>query len=85
MVSIPETITEEPIITPEAEAKAAAKKERHRLQRIEQTKRYYNKNKQAIQAKQKEKIICECGSNISRASQTTHNKSEKHLLFLKYK
>jgi hypothetical protein len=42
-------------------------------------KAYYEANKHKIAEKSKERIICECGANVSRACLGQHRKSNKHL------
>ena len=44
----------------------------------EKKKEYYQTNKVKILGKMKEKITCECGTNITRTNLTTHKKSKKH-------
>ena len=44
---------------------------------------YYQKNKDEINAKRKEKIICECGSKIARDTKSRHKKTKKHILAIK--
>jgi len=44
-------------------------------------KTYYQRNKELINEKRREKINCECGSVISRDNKYRHLKTRKHLLF----
>jgi len=41
-------------------------------------KKYYEKNKQEIHEKAKQKFNCDCGSVIRITDKSTHNKSQKH-------
>jgi hypothetical protein len=51
---------------------------------IEQTKIYHEKNKDKIYEKRKNnKYSCECGSNIRKDGKGSHEKTKKHLDFLK--
>jgi hypothetical protein len=45
-------------------------------------KEYYEKNKQIIKEKIKEKITCECGAIIQK-SNNKHKTSKKHINFFK--
>jgi hypothetical protein len=45
-------------------------------------KQHYNDNKQAISKKNKEKITCECGIEISNKSKYKHRESKKHINFI---
>ena len=44
---------------------------------------WYEKNRDEINAKQLEKFTCECGCDISRATNTRHRKTKKHLKLMK--
>ena len=46
-------------------------------------KEYYEKNKDKIKEKNSKQIICGCGSVILQKSKARHEKTEKHLNFLK--
>ena len=48
----------------------------------EYSKQYYDKNKQAILEKYKEKIICECGTEVTKYNTSSHRKSKKHINLL---
>ncbi len=39
---------------------------------------YYIKNKERILARNREKIICDCGTKLSKSSLKRHKKTEKH-------
>ncbi len=41
-----------------------------------------NKNKEAIQARRAEKIVCECGQEITRGSKRLHTQSKRHKEYL---
>lgn len=45
----------------------------------EQKKKWFEKNKQAVLEKQKEKIICECGAEIAKNYIYKHRKNKKHI------
>ena len=49
----------------------------------EKNKQYYEDNKQKILQKKKEKINCECGSIVRKDNIACHNKSIKHIKYLK--
>ena len=49
--------------------------EKNKDKRCEQTREYREKNKQ--------KVLCECGSNVSKLNLSTHQKSKKHQDFLR--
>ena len=46
---------------------------------IENSKEWYEKNKQARLEKNKQKITCECGSELNRAYLSIHRKTKKHI------
>ena len=46
-------------------------------------KEYYEANKDKIKEKNSEKIICVCGSIITKKSKARHEKTEKHINSLK--
>ena len=48
---------------------------------IESKKEYYQKHKDQLNEKKREKISCECGSNYSRSGKSRHFKTEKHIKF----
>ena len=45
----------------------------------EKSKEYRKKNKEQINKNRKEKITCECGTNITRSNLSAHKKSKKHI------
>ncbi len=49
---------------------------------LEKIKEYYEKNKQAVLEKCKEKIICECGTELTKNHIYKHRKSKKHINLL---
>jgi hypothetical protein len=51
----------------------------NKQQIAEKNKEYHEKNKQQIAEKRKEKVICECGSIISKCELQIHKKNKKHL------
>ena len=51
----------------------------------ENKKEYYQNNQEKIKEKLKEKIICECGSTITKAGLSQHNKTLKHTTFINSK
>lgn len=54
------------------------KQEQKRIQKNKTNQKYYYKNKDLINNKQKKEIICTCGQTIKRSSQHYHLKSMKH-------
>lgn len=51
-------------------------------QRAITDKEWYEKNKASILQKQKNKIVCECGSEITQSSKSYHIKSKKHKAYV---
>lgn len=49
---------------------------------IERQKQYYQNNKERIRNKRKEKMICECGSEIVKTVKKRHDQSQKHQAYL---
>ena len=49
----------------------------------EKTKEYYENNKVLIAEKGSKKYTCECGSTIRKDYKSKHEKSKKHMKFLK--
>ena len=49
----------------------------------EKLKLYYEKNKDKANARQREKITCECGCVSTRVNISTHRKTKKHLKLMK--
>jgi len=45
----------------------------------EKNKDYYEQNREKLLEKNKEKIVCECGSEITKTCVIRHKKSKKHL------
>jgi len=58
--------------------KIAAKRQENKEETKIYNKQYCIDKKDAISAKKKEKITCECGCVITRASLSAHKKSDKH-------
>jgi len=57
-------------------------KERYQVYKeeiIKEQLEYYNKYKEEINKKRATKIVCECGSKISKSSMPGHRKSAKHI------
>jgi hypothetical protein len=46
-------------------------------------KKYYNKNRESILAYKKQKYNCDCGSYICIGDKAKHNKTKKHIDFIK--
>jgi len=57
-------------------------REKHKEQINEYKKEYYERNKEQINEQKKEKVVCECGSIISRGALLTHKKRKKHLNYI---
>ena len=51
----------------------------------EQKKQYYQNNREKINEKAKEKVICECGYEITKCNLKRHQKSAKHIKLLSFK
>jgi len=51
----------------------------------EYKKKYYEDNKEKIKEEKREKITCECGSEITRRCLARHKKSQKHINLMKIK
>jgi hypothetical protein len=49
----------------------------------EKDKKYYEANKEVISEKRKEKVVCECGSEVRKCDITSHKKTQKHQNYLK--
>tara|TARA_R110000823_G_C15684523_1_gene474626 strand:- start:143 stop:652 length:510 start_codon:yes stop_codon:yes gene_type:complete len=47
--------------------------------RLHESNEYYKKNREQINIKRREKIMCDCGVNFSRSTKSRHEKSMKHL------
>jgi hypothetical protein len=45
----------------------------------EYQKVYYEKNKDNIKGKMKEKILCECGGEYTKYNKNNHDKTKKHI------
>ena len=58
---------------------------RERDQILSRVKEYYKKNSDKIKARARERIQCECGCTVRRASISKHRKTEKHQSLLKIK
>jgi predicted GIY-YIG superfamily endonuclease len=50
---------------------------------INKTKNYYKDNKDEINEKKKEKIICICGKSLRKSDHARHFKSKKHIDFIR--
>ena len=50
--------------------------------RAEYNKRYYSKHKKSVMDYLKAKIVCPCGSKISRVNLKTHQRTKKHTRLL---
>ena len=57
----------------------------HRDVLAEKRKEYYKSNREKILTKQKQKVVCECGSKFRWNEKARHYKSQKHLAYLKTK
>lgn len=44
-------------------------------------KQYREENKEIINEKAREKVMCECGANVSRRNISAHRKTQKHILW----
>ena len=53
--------------------------EEQKQRKKEYMKEYREKNKETINKKKLEKLICECGATITRSNISTHKKSKKHI------
>jgi hypothetical protein len=62
-----------------------AKKKQYRLDNVDIIKQKYEDNKEKMNLKRTEIIICECGSEIIRAYASKHRKTNKHIDFTKQK
>ena len=54
-------------------------RETHKKEKAKTDKEYYEKNKEIIVVKIKEKIICECGDNITKCNLIRHKKTKRHI------
>ena len=66
----------------ENKEKKKAYREANKDKIIEQKKGYYETNKDKISEHKKEKVICECGCEISRTNLSTHRKTKFHQEFI---
>ena len=68
----------------EEKIKAYAKsyREEHRELYSDAVKRYYAKNKEAVDAKQNEVINCECGGHHFKRGRARHLRTAKHISFV---
>jgi len=48
-------------------------------------KRYYEKNKEKILKKSRQRFICECGAEVSYSNKKCHKSSSKHIIYVKSK
>ena len=60
-------------------------REKNKEQIKKKTKEYREKNKDKIKSLEKEKIICECGKEITRGAKYNHLRSKTHLKIMKEK
>ena len=60
-------------------------KETHPEYQKEYQKEWYEKNKEHIAEKRKQKITCECGRDISDRNIARHKKTKKHLAYIEQK
>jgi putative protein kinase ArgK-like GTPase of G3E family len=56
--------------------------EKNKEKILESQKEYREKNKEKISEKTKEKIVCECGKEITKCNKSRHEKSKRHVEFL---
>ena len=56
--------------------------ETNRKQLLEYKKKYDEANKEKISERRKEKVLCECGSNLRKSDLAKHRKTKKHLEYL---
>jgi hypothetical protein len=67
---------------PEVKEKISEKKKEHyqenKVEILEYHKKLYEKNREKILEKRKEKVECPCGSVVCRGSLTAHKKTQKH-------
>jgi hypothetical protein len=59
--------------------------EKNKDEILERHKGYYEKNKDEISEKRKEKYTCECGSTLTIHHKVRHEKTQKHINFIKNK
>ena len=57
-------------------------KKAHKEQKKEYDKEYREQNKEQIRERKNEKIICDCGTVVSRGNLSTHIKTQKHQNYL---
>ena len=55
----------------------------YKVKNKEKLKLYYEKNKEKANARQREKITCECGCVSTRVNISTHRRTKKHLYLMK--
>lgn len=46
---------------------------------------YYEKNKEKILKKSRQRFICECGAEVSYSNKKCHKSSSKHIIYVKSK
>ena len=46
-------------------------------------KTYYNKHKTKILSNLKQKVVCKCGTSVSKSNLNTHQKTAKHFKLLR--
>lgn len=55
--------------------------EENKKEIAEYLKEYHNNNKKEINEQRREKVMCECGVNISKGYMSEHHKTQKHILW----
>jgi hypothetical protein len=54
-------------------------REDNRIERNEKKKLDYQKNKEKVALFKSERIVCNCGTEISRGSMASHKKTQRHI------
>lgn len=54
----------------------------HKEKISEQSRQWYQKNKNKIKKENVIKVVCECGSSVSKGNLTRHKKSKKHINYI---
>ena len=62
--------------------KKANRYQKNKEQRCKKALEYYENNKEQIAEKYKIKVVCVCGSEVTKAGISQHKKTKKHLKFL---
>ena len=55
---------------------------KNKIEILQKQKKYNEKNREKIRTRKKQKIKCECGSVITKASMSRHKRTQKHQKFL---